>query len=48
MPMAMQVITTNAPKSGSRNSNQPTTSITDSMGSRPFLKLCIRADFLTV
>ena len=48
MPMAIEVITTKAPKSGSRSSSQPTTSMTPSMGSRPRLKLCISADLRTV
>ena len=46
--MATDAITTKAPKSGSRSSSQPTTSITASIGSRPFLKLCISADLRAV
>ena len=41
-------ITTKPPKSGSRSSSHPTTSITASIGRRPFLKLCISADLRAV
>ncbi len=43
MPMAMAQITTNAPKSGSRSSRPPTSSITASIGIRPCRRLPITA-----
>ena len=42
-PKVVTAITTRAPKSGSRSSSQDTSSITTSIGSRPFLKLFITA-----
>ena len=48
MAIAIDAITTKAPKSGSRSSSHPTSSITPSSGSRPFLKLCISADLRAV
>ena len=43
MPMAMETITTKAPKSGSRSSSAPVSSITPAIGRKPFLKSCMKA-----
>ena len=43
MPMAITVMTTNAPKSGSRSSSHPTTSITTNIGRNPLRKLSMCA-----
>ena len=48
MPIAITVITAKAPKSGSRNSNPPTSSMTMNIGRKPFLRLCMSADLRTV
>ena len=48
MPMAMTVITAKAPKSGSRSSNPPVSSITTNIGRKPLRKLCISAALRTV
>ena len=47
-PIAITVMTTNAPKSGSRNNSPPTSSITISIGRKPLRKLCIIAALRTV
>ena len=43
MPNVLTAITTRAPKSGSRSRSHETSSMTASIGSRPFLKLFITA-----
>ena len=48
MAMAMAVMTTSAPKSGSRNSRNAASNMTDSKGKKPFLKLCMKAALRTV
>ncbi|MNC85273.1 hypothetical protein D3C83_08640 [compost metagenome] len=48
MPMAITVITTKAPKSGSRSSSHPTPIITTNIGRKPLRKLAMCAAFLAV
>ena len=43
MPMAMEMMTTKAPKSGSRSSRAPASIITPAIGRKPFLKSCMKA-----
>jgi hypothetical protein len=40
MPMAMLMITTKAPKSGSRSSSPPTSVMTSAIGTKPRRKEC--------
>ena len=44
----MAIITANAPKSGSRSSRKPISSMTISIGMKPFVKLCMKAALRTV
>jgi hypothetical protein len=43
MPMAIDTMTTKAPKSGSSSSRVPTSIITAAIGRKPFLKSCMKA-----
>ena len=48
IPIATTVITANAPKSGSRSSRPPVSSMTKNIGMKPRFRLCMKAALRTV
>ena len=48
MPMAIEMMTTKAPKSGSLSSSMPTTAIAPNMGRKACLRSCITLILRTV